>query len=200
MLIGESTVFELAAAAMRKLATAASSHIGSDCYIHAALVQKMLESVGIKSVLVVGHAGWRVGDGDSDVVLHIPQSGVQLPAGAFPYHVWLEFPQTWHLLDVTTYQLRSKAAELDAADGGRTTVDWCPDFLLTNKNTVSPLKKVIQKRAGMYYYARHKPTEEIILCQAPDLDPTDISSAITIFNNPDIFVMGPNQCPVGGIA
>ena len=58
--------------ALRRLATAASRNHGSDCYIHSALAQVMLARLGIESKLVAGYAGWRLGNGDSDMVLHAP--------------------------------------------------------------------------------------------------------------------------------
>lgn len=192
-----SHIFHRAAKAMRKLADAASDHLGSDCFIHAALVQKMLETVGIETVLVVGHAAWRVGNGDSDVIMHVPAPGAAMHGVGLPYHAWLEFPGHWLIYDTTVYQIRAKAAALDESDGGRTTVDWCPDYLLVNKNTVSPLKRVVQKRSGLYYYARHAPTERIILGQAPELDPADVTSALMLFNNPEMVVLGPNHTTDG---
>lgn len=83
---------ERAGVAMRKLAQAASSHVGSDCYVHAAIGRELLKDLGIKTELKAGHAAWRIGSGDGDVMSHV--DGVQgyLPEGAqgFAYHVWLE--------------------------------------------------------------------------------------------------------------
>ena len=131
------------AAAMRKYAMAASDRLGSDSYIHAAIVREILAQIGFESHVVVGHAAWRVGPGDNDVILHAPMPGMVIQANALPYHVWVEMDGA--LLDVTTFQLRLKAEQLDAQDGGQTIVVWCPDFLFVPKSSISPLKNVIQK-------------------------------------------------------
>ena len=94
------------AAAIRKLATAASGHIGSDCYAHAAIAQVILAKLGVEARLVAGYAAWRVGDGDGDVILHAPAPGMVEQPGGVPYHMWLEIED--HLLDLTTYCVRRR--------------------------------------------------------------------------------------------
>lgn len=42
--------------ALRRLATAASGNFGSDCFVHAAIAQKILARLGVESELVVGYA------------------------------------------------------------------------------------------------------------------------------------------------
>ena len=109
--------------ALRRLATAASGNLGSDCYIHAAIAQEILNRLGVSSKLVAGYAAWRVGNGDGDVILHAPMPNMPSQPGSVAYHMWLEVGK--HLIDFTTYQLRHKAIQRDKLDGGTTTVTWC---------------------------------------------------------------------------
>ena len=115
--------------------------------------------------------------------------------GGVAYHVWLELGDK--ILDTTLYTIKSKAAQLDALDGGHTTVDWCPEYLFVSKNTVSLLKDVIQFDAGMYYYSRDRALESLILSTAPVLDADDIETAWLIFQNPNLAVFGPNSLKEG---
>ncbi len=179
------------AAAMRKYAMAASDRLGSDSYIHAAIVREILTQIGFDSHVVVGHAAWRVGPGDSDVILHAPTPGMVVPSNALPYHVWLEMDGA--LLDVTTYQLRLKAEQLDAQDGGQTTVNWCPDFLFVPKSSISPLKDVIQKDAGMYHYERNQRMESSVNQGVHELDQDDVEKVWLLYHNPECTVQGPND-------
>jgi len=90
------------AAAIRKLTAAASSHVGSDCYIHAALGQAILARLGVETTIVAGYAAFRVGNGSGDVILHAPNSGMIPQPGALAYHVWLELNGN-KLLDLTMH-------------------------------------------------------------------------------------------------
>ena len=179
------------AAAIRKYSLAASARLGSDSYIHAAIVQEILAQIGFESQIIVGHAAWRVGPGDSDVILHAPTPGMVPLAKALPYHVWLEMDGA--LLDVTTYQLRLKAEQLDAQDGGQTTVEWCPDFLFVPKSSISPLKNVIQKDTGMYYYERNQRMESSVIQEVHELDPDDVEKVWLLYHSPECSVVGPND-------
>lgn len=177
--------------ALRRLATAASGNLGSDCYIHAAIAQKILYRLGVESKLVVGYAAWRVGGGDSDVILHAPLPDMPVQDGAAPYHVWLEVGNK--ILDFTTYQLKAKAAHMDMLDGGKTDVAWCPDYLFVPKSSVSPIQKVIQLRAGLYCYARNTALEAKIIFAATPADEADVSTAWLLYQNPEMNVFGPNH-------
>ncbi len=145
----------------------------------------------MNATLVVGYAGWRVGPGDSDVVLHFPAPGMVVPENAAPYHAWLEIGD--QILDLTVYQVRTKAAHLDQLDGGRTTVDWCPEYLIASKKSVSPLRDVVQKQAGLFYYERVPAIESRIIRTAPVLDPDDVRAAWMLYQNPSCEVFGPNN-------
>lgn len=179
--------------AIRKLARAASSHLGSDCYVHALLAQALFRDVGIETQVTVGFAAWRVGAGDSDVIAHTTQVKGYLPPGAqgLAYHAWLECAD--HILDFTTYQLREKARQLDLADGGHTTVDWCPDYLLVARFDVRRyLEVAAAPNPGAVYYE----TRPELLARVAEnftLDPEDLRMARLILANPHLTVFGPNN-------
>lgn len=187
------------AAAMRKVATAASSNIGSDCYIHAAIVQAILADYEVESKLIVGYTAWRTGPGIQDVITHAAIQGAdQYAAGglvnsdkALAYHVWLEIGD--HIFDVTTYQLKQKMQELNAADGGNGVVIWCPDYLYVEKRKISTLRDVIQKDTGMFYYQHIPAVEDLVLSKSNLLDEDDVKTVRMLFLHPEIDVIGPNQ-------
>ena len=181
--------------ALRRLATAASGNLGSDCYIHAAIAQTMLNSLGVTSRLVAGYAAWRVSNGDSDIILHAPLPNVATQTDGVAYHVWLDLDK--HILDFTTYQFRHKAAQLDALDGGSTNVVWCPDCLYAPSSSVSPLRKVIQLRVGLYHYVRMPLLEDKIITAAPALDEDDVAAAWLLYQNLELRVFGPNNMLAG---
>lgn len=186
------------ASAMRKLATAASASLGADCYLHAALPKVILAEGGIEASVALGFAAWRVGNGDSDVIVHAPLPGsIQHPShsDALPFHVWLTVQDDgvpW-ILDFTTYQLSRKAAELDSMDGGTTRVDWNPDFLLIPVARTTSLREVTQGRAGLCHYAENAQVAHRVEERAVNVDPFDLESLRLICRNPDINVIGPNS-------
>jgi hypothetical protein len=177
--------------ALHRLAVAASGNCGSDCYLHAAIAQAILDRLGVKAKIVAGHAAFRVGEGDSDVILHAPVPGMPYQPGAVAYHVWLE--AFGHIIDFTTYSLRIKADQLDVLDGGTTSVTWCPDYLFVPKASVSPMRDVIQLQAGLFHYLRVPALEAKIIAAAHLLDQDDVETAWLLYQNPDIQVFGPNH-------
>lgn len=179
--------------ALRRLATAASGNLGSDCFIHAAIAQEILNRLGVSSKLVAGYAAWRVGNGDGDVILHAPLPNMPSQPGAVAYHVWLESNN--HLIDFTTYQLRHKAIQMDKLDGGTTTVKWCPDYLSVPKKSVSTLRAVIQLRVGLYFYKQDTAIENLIQSAARPLDDGDVNTAWLLYQNQKLCVFGPNNMP-----
>lgn len=177
--------------ALRRLAVAASLNSGSDCYIHAAIAQAILDRLGVKAKIVAGYAAFRVGDLDADVILHAPAPGMPHQPGAVAYHAWLE--AYGNIIDFTTYSLRTKADQLDALDGGTTSVTWCPDYLFVPKASVSPMRDVIQLRAGMFHYLRVPALETKVIAAAHPLDQDDVETAWLLYQNQDIQVFGPNH-------
>lgn len=85
-MITDKMDLDLLSSALRRLATAASEKLGSDCYIHCALAQTILADFDIESRIVVGYAAWRVGNGDSDVIVHTPSPGMVYQHQALPFH------------------------------------------------------------------------------------------------------------------
>lgn len=184
--------------AMRKLANAASSARGADCYVHAALCKEIMSARGVESRLVVGFAAWRVGNEDGAVITHAPMPGMatQHPL-ALPFHAWLEvgdlYSQDRVLIDFTTYQLKRKAAELDELDGGHTTVNWCPNYLAAPASKVSSMREVSQLRAGMFFYEHNPTVERVVTARDRWLDREDLAHLILIYNNPSVVVFGSND-------
>lgn len=190
---------ERAGMAMRKLAQAASSHVGSDCYVHAAIGRELLKDLGVQTELKAGHAAWRLGPGDGDVMSHV--DGVQgyLPEGAegFAYHVWLETVEEGGaspiLIDLTTYQLRVKATQLDEADGGTTAVDWCPDLLVLRREEIKGYREVAEAPGPGSSFYQSIPGMIERLAAAGDVYAEDLAVARLIMASPGLNVIGPNQ-------
>lgn len=160
------------AQAVRQVMSSLTYHSGADCLLYARLTAGLLRSLGIADARVVaGSAAWRVGDGDTDVIAHARElAGGQLwvPDGvgqAAPFHAWVEVPSLKLLADFTTWTLRDKARQLDAADGGRTSVDWCPDYLWIEDRegpgswVRTPNHVRVAEHAGAFTYVRHADIE-----------------------------------------
>ncbi|WP_432263377.1 hypothetical protein [Cupriavidus sp. TMH.W2] len=183
--------------AIRKLSEAASAHLGRDCHLHAALCREILSMHGVETRLVIGFAAWRVGDGHGDVILHAPIANMIPQGQAVPFHAWLEIgpAESRHriILDFTTYQLRQKAAEMDQLDGGRTTVEWCPDYLAAQATQISSLKQVTMKNKGLFFYQHNSEVERRILRDARSLDQEDLDALLILYRNPHVQVFGPND-------
>ncbi len=181
--------------AIRKLVNAAGTHIGSDCFVHAELGRALLADLKIPSRIVVGFAAWRVGPGDGDVISHTSQAKSFLPANqrGFAYHAWLK--QDDYLIDFTTYQLRLKAAQLDEADHGLTTVNWCPDYLLLPQRAVRAYTAVAQASDSGVAYYEARPELLRTLDSGFSLDAGDLETARLILAHPQVNVLGPNQLP-----
>jgi len=142
------------ATAVRTLATSASSRLGADCIWHAMACQHLLAREGIDDArLVAGYAAWRVDGHDPGAVVchHAEGSAVAVGSGGFLFHAWVSCGS--QVFDATTYQFRQKMTELDAADGGRTTVNWCPPFLLVDRKDCKAWRSVRDGlRAGLFCY------------------------------------------------
>lgn len=179
--------------ALRKLSVAASIHFGADCYMHAALGRVLLQDLGLETRVAAGFAAWRVGHGDGDVLGHTPQAQGYLPPGTkgFAYHAWLEGCDC--VIDFTTYQLREKARQLDEADGGCTSVEWCPEYLVLPRREIRAYKEVAQAPGpGIAYYEARPDIARLLQAQFT-VDEADLRAARLILSNPDIQVFGPND-------
>lgn len=180
-------------AALRKYATAASSSLGSDCYVHAELGRVMLNDVDIEARLVTGFAAWRIGPGADDVLGHVPHLTAYAPTGGpgLAYHTWLY--SGVFLVDFTTYQLRHKARHLDAADGGNTTVTWCPPFLCALPHELRRYDEIVHGRtAGLAHYEA-RPELDGVLRPQSQVHPAHVSAMRLLLANPEINVIGPND-------
>lgn len=180
---------------VRRLTEAASANLGSDCFLVAKLGQVLLADQGIKAEITVGHAAWRVGPGDSDVIAHTPAVPGYVPPGVkgMAYHAWLVLPDYGVLLDFTTCQLRLKAQQLDELDGGTTLVDWCPDFLLAPVQASKSYSEVARAAAPVAFHYNAQPAMLSLLDSTYALDASDVQAARLLMKNPDAQVMGPNS-------
>lgn len=185
--------------AVRSVCQAASTSLGGDCFMHAWLTQEVLKTHHIDSVIEVGHAAWRVGDGDGDVLTHVCSeeqiqhfTSIELTGRAvLPFHVWLEVGG--HILDSTLYQIPGKAAYLDSIDGGATSVEWKPDYLFEPLSSVSSMDEVIEKTKGLYFYKKEPRLKKLIFSSIVDLDPSDVQMVLLAYRNPQAVVVGPNM-------
>lgn len=192
--------FDGIASGIRRLCMAASANIGIDCFLHAAFGCKLLEEMGVHAEYRVGFAAWRVGEGDGDVITHRPSVAMTFSPGAVPAHAWIELPGALAddalIVDFTTYQLRGKAAALDAMDGGRTLVDWAPDYLIARAATTSSFHNVAQGKAGQYYYEFNAALTATVIREKCDIDPADLKALRLLVANPSMRALGPNQAKI----
>lgn len=183
-------------AAIEKLATASSPSLGSDCYMHASLSQIALRALGIEAKIEVGAASWRVGPSQDDSIGHHPNIQGYVPPGGvgLPFHAWLRHGDI--LIDTTTYQLRKKAAMLDAGvnDGITTVVTWCPPVLVEPVTNVWSFNAVVQAdRPGRFFYQVIPQLQAVVEGHARDPDPQDVEALLLILRNPAMNVLGPNH-------
>lgn len=144
------------AGAVRHVASVVTKYPGRDCYLHATIGKRLLERLGVKSNLVVGFAGWRVGEGVSDVILCLPVTREIFLNEGFPCHAWIEIGH--YILDLATYQFSMQAAMFEELDG--VSVSWYPDFLFAKKESVSSMRDLISKDTWRYYYERNLQLEQ----------------------------------------
>lgn len=174
---------------LRKLATAASSKFGHDCYWHAAVGQALLQDLGFETQIVVGYAAWRLGSESGAVLGHTPDAHSTSTKG-LAYHTWLEWRSL--VVDFTTYQFRLKMRELDSEDGGHTRVSWCPEYLILRKQEIQSWYAVRQAmHAGIACYEARPELAELL--EPEDLDARTRTIARLILANPRINLTGPND-------
>ncbi|ABD72141.1 hypothetical protein Rfer_4455 (plasmid) [Rhodoferax ferrireducens T118] len=184
------------ASALQKLMTGASPQLGADCLLHAQMAQTLLDQEGVPTRLVLGEAAWRVGPGDGDVITHSPNVGGFAPQGAkaLAYHAWLE--SGTKIIDFSTHSLRTKAAQLDAFDGGKTAVEWCPPYLVLERAQSLTLKEVAQAdSAGVACYQEIPGLREFMIeqCLVKEVDAGNLQLLRLVFDQPEIKVFGPNN-------
>lgn len=193
----KTVVVARVAKCIQTVMTSASAKLGADCILHARFAQYLFRQNAIQSRLVVGEASWRVGPGDGDVIAHSPSAGGFMPfAGemGLPMHAWLEVDGK--IFDCTTHTLRLKARELDACDGGKTTVAWAPPYLWIEPMQTVALKDVAQAlQPGAVCY-REIPELLAKIQKAIDqrpLDPEDLMVLRMVYANPDAVLVGPRD-------
>lgn len=189
-------IFARLACALQKLTTSASAQLGADCLLHAQLAQILLDEESLPTRLVLGEAAWRVGSGDGDVITHSPNVGGYAPLGAkaLAYHAWLE--SGGNIIDFSTHSLRTKAAQLDAFDGGKTAVEWCPPYLVLERAQSLTLKEVAQAdSAGVACYQEIPGLHEFMIeqCLVKEVDARNSQLLRLVFDQPQIKVFGPNN-------
>lgn len=187
------TVTAIVARPVRQFLTAASNHFASDCLLHSELARVLMADVGIEARTVVGFAAWRLGPGDGDVIMHVPRNPDALPTQQeVLFHTWLELD--FLIADITTYQLRFKAESMDTADGGHTSVRWCPDFIVVRRGTVRSLEAVRDGHlVGQAYYCAASGAFQHKIKNGFELDPEDVEIARHLMINPVAGVVGRNH-------
>lgn len=182
------------AASVRHVVEAITDYHGADCLLYAHIGARMLNYLGVEAKPVAGSAAWRVGDGDADVISHAREVTGALYSQASPelsllFHAWIETRD--FVIDFSTFSLTKKALQLDAADGGRTDVSWCPEFIcqtkrsnqtgasnlliepnIPGKSGLSDARKVLMApRAGVFNYTRHADIEARVLPISQENEP-----------------------------
>lgn len=197
MRINNNDIFSMASA-IRRLCMAASANLNADCFLHAALGYKLFEQRGVEAQFRVGFAAWRVGSGDGDVITHRPSENSVYFPGSLPVHAWLEVggfddSAEARIVDFTTYQLHSKAAALDAMDGGSTLLEWAPEVLVVPISSTSSFHEVAQGNVGQYYYEfSHEITAEL-RDKVMDVDASYLPTLSMLIAAPSMRVIGPNH-------
>lgn len=167
--------------AFKRTLGATSESYGTDCVLYAKVGAIVLNQLGLKNAKAVsGEAIWRVGEGDGDVISHSissMNSSIVMPSeakAAGMFHAWIECDD--EVIDFTTFSLRAKAKILDMADGGKTSVDWCPEYLWVKKSSCSSLQDVMNSwDFGVYAYVRVPEKESELLATTASLDETAAS-------------------------
>lgn len=165
---------DLFVGAVRQVVSAVTNLAGSDCVLYAAVGAGLLSKLGFDAQPAAGSAAWRVGEGDGDVISHATEINGPVfgPSGsegklAGMFHAWINVKNAEgnEIVDLTTWQLVKKARELDLADGGNTTVDFCPEFLwLSDKSDkiLSPKDVMQSYDVGVFAYIRKARVEEAV--------------------------------------
>jgi hypothetical protein len=156
------------------------------------MARAVLERLGVPAQLTIGYAAWRVGPGRDDVLSHYPGDLAWDPARAAYFHAWLVIGD--HIFDVTTSTIRLKAKQLDALDGARTTVTWCPDYLWMPLYASRRFDEVAAGRqGGVSSYRRQKDLEASVLQRCPVVDDHGEGLAWLAYQAPAAAVLGPNN-------
>jgi hypothetical protein len=194
------------AQAVRQVVAAVTDFHGADCLLFSAIGAGVLQRMGVEARPVAGSVAWRVGPGDSDTISHARElKGPLYMQGAaekaLQFHAWIEAPGL--LADFSTSTLKLKARLLDEADGGKTQVDWAPDYLwLTGESPAERLRSPVDVNksydTGVYSYVRHMDIERIVLPDVATLM-SDLSSAIAAAGTVYHALCAGHQLTVAGL-
>lgn len=193
----KTAVVSRIAKCIQTVMTSASAKLGADCILHARFAQYLFRQNAIASRLVVGEAAWRVGPGDSDVIAHSPRLGGVMPfAGelGWPMHAWLQVDGK--IFDCTTHTLRLKAKQLDACDGGNTTVTWEPPYLWmdpTQTVSLDAVTKALDPGVACYREIPELLAQVQKAIDQSPLDPEDLVVLRMVYANPDAVLVGPRD-------
>lgn len=137
----------------------------NNCILVAHTLSYILTEVGIKNNVCLGFAVWSVGQDKNDIITHLPNSMTQIgQEGGMVIHAWVEVGEDRKIIDFTTYQLKKKGKLLEVADGLKTNVKWCPDYLVTTQDKLKSLDQIKHsKYAGNYGYQRVPKYEEAMI-------------------------------------
>lgn len=188
---GALEVARSAALATAKVFRAGSAQRGRDCTAQAAIVAALLNGHGVKCEAVAGYAAWRVGSGAGDCVVHHPAYCAADPkskADFFPGHAWV-VTESGLLVDSTTWSLRDKLRELDAADGGFSICEWCPEVLVSFTWASSLAAVANASRAGFFWYHRDDSLRHVLTQPEPDY----LTAARFVMQMPAAKVFGPQN-------
>lgn len=169
------------ATAIHKAVSAVTAYYGADCVLYAQVGAEVLRRSGLDAIAVVGTASWRVGPGDGDIVSHLtgllaPGAKAGTPLGfddvqSGVFHAWVQAGDD--VIDFSTATLRHKAKLLDDMDGGKTQVDWAPDFVWMPRDRVMTHLAVAQSpRGGAAAYVRDARMEGVVF---EGIDPEDVA-------------------------
>lgn len=191
-----ANVVDRVAKAVSTCTASMSPRLGSDCILHARFAQFLLAQNGIRSQLRVGEAAWRVGPGDSDMIVHSYRVGGSSPAGesAQPIHAWLEV--AGKIFDCTTHSIRVKARLLDQSDGGKTTVEWAPPYLFIDHGETMTLEAVTASmHSGVAFYQAVPEFQAQVqkMIDRNPLDEEDLLVLRMVYSNPHAVLVGPND-------
>jgi hypothetical protein len=166
---------EHVARTVRQIVGAVTSSPAADCVLYALVGAELLRNLGVEAQAVAGSAIWRVGPGDGDVINYAPEAGGKVYAAttnpgakAALFHSWIRLEpvglEPARIVDLTTFQLAKKARELDAVDGGRTQVDFCPESLWVpeSRHSGNPFDVAQSFDTGVFSYIR-KPVVEAMV-------------------------------------
>ena len=133
----------------------------ANCILVANVLNYILLDQGIENYICIGYAAWSVGQGNNDIITHLPSSRPINDVSGIDVHAWIEIGAERIILDFTTYQLKKKGKLLEEADGLKTNVKWCPSYLITSQDKVKSLSEIKKSKfAGKYKYEKDNKLKE----------------------------------------